>query len=384
MTSIQNEEQILVPTKEISPVRIQFLKKKIKDEIIPLKKEQASPAEDDEADYEYLFKDILVDFDEEIEEPPTILEIKNGWGYSSTFTLGNFSLFIGSAKSGKTTLVTHILRQFLKNDDPKYRTILPTKQKKILWFDTEQSKWHIRSATNRVLKNISLDERKPLKCCRLRKHGHKERRDKIDDIIKKYPGIGLIIIDGVRDLISDINISAEANSINADLLRWTEERNIHIITVLHTNKGDEKARGHIGTELVNKAETVIMIDENDGIHTVTPKECRDRKFDPYSFTRSEDNEIITGENSAMPKNAKSGRKKQLDFFNDEYFKNITEEVFAHVDEHGWKNLHAELISSSKKMGKFLSTDKASKLIPILQEKKFVIKEAGKYKKHFNN
>jgi hypothetical protein len=32
---------------------------------------------------------------------------------------------------------------------------------------------------------------------------------------------------------------------------------IHIHTILHQNKADENARGHIGTELNNKAETVL-------------------------------------------------------------------------------------------------------------------------------
>ncbi len=39
-------------------------------------------------------------------------------------------------------------------------------------------------------------------------------------------------------------------------MKWTELHNIHICTVIHENYGSAKARGHIGTELANKAETV--------------------------------------------------------------------------------------------------------------------------------
>ena len=34
--------------------------------------------------------------------------------------------------------------------------------------------------------------------------------------------------------------------------------------ILHQNKGDENARGHIGTELNNKAETVLLVEKDKG------------------------------------------------------------------------------------------------------------------------
>mgnify|MGYP007001916110 CR=1 FL=1 len=40
---------------------------------------------------------------------------------------------------------------------------------------------------------------------------------------------------------------------------WSETKGIHIFTVLHENKIDNNVRGHIGTELQNKSETVISV-----------------------------------------------------------------------------------------------------------------------------
>jgi len=45
-------------------------------------------------------------------------------------------------------------------------------------------------------------------------------------------------------------------------MQWTDDRQIHIHTILHQNKGDENARGHIGTELNNKAETVLLVEKD--------------------------------------------------------------------------------------------------------------------------
>ena len=36
-----------------------------------------------------------------------------------------------------------------------------------------------------------------------------------------------------------------------------------IHTILHQNKGEEHARGHIGTELSNKAETVLQVEKDE-------------------------------------------------------------------------------------------------------------------------
>ena len=48
-------------------------------------------------------------------------------------------------------------------------------------------------------------------------------------------------------------------------MQWPDDRQIHIHTILHQNKNDEHARGHIGTELNNKAETIrqVEVDKDD-------------------------------------------------------------------------------------------------------------------------
>ncbi len=99
----------------------------------------------------------------------------------------------------------------------------------------------------------------------------------------------------------DINSPSESTRIISKLLmRWSEDGdNLHIHTVLHLNKGDDNTRGHIGTELNNKAETVLQItkSQQDGnISEVKAMHIRDREFDPFAF-RINDNalpEIVEG------------------------------------------------------------------------------------------
>ncbi len=69
-------------------------------------------------------------------------------------------------------------------------------------------------------------------------------------------------------------------------MQWTDDRQIHIHTILHQNKGDENARGHIGTELNNKAETVLLVEKDKGdadISRVSAMHIRAMDFEPFAF-----------------------------------------------------------------------------------------------------
>jgi hypothetical protein len=120
----------------------------------------------------------------------------------------------------------------------------------------------------------------------LRKFNPSERLALIEEGIKSNPNVGLIVVDGIKDLVTSINDEAEATMIASKLLKWTEEHNIHIMCVLHQNKGDERARGHIGTELQNKAETVLSVikdEQNKNVSIVEPVYCRDMEPEPFAF-----------------------------------------------------------------------------------------------------
>lgn len=67
---------------------------------------------------------------------------------------------------------------------------------------------------------------------------------------------------------------------------------MHIHCVLHLNKGDNNVRGHrfSGTEMSNKAETVLVIsksNENPGISEVHALHIRGKEFKPFAFTINE-------------------------------------------------------------------------------------------------
>lgn len=251
--------------------------------------------------------------DHEFKYPPVCLEITGEYGNQIFSTLGNFAVLIAPPKVGKTTATGVIVASLLIGGPiSNFNPSLPEDKKVIAWADTEQGESEcvktIRSICIQATGN-KTDHPVNLKYSSLRNHGRDVRLAAIEYIVYNTPNLGFLVIDGIRDLVSSINDEREATIIADKLLKWTQEMNIHILTILHQNKGDANARGHIGTELINKAESVATISrgENAGIRTTIfeSKYSRHKEFESFAFTINDgivyDSEI---NNNYEPKNPK--------------------------------------------------------------------------------
>ena len=66
----------------------------------------------------------------------------------------------------------------------------------------------------------------------------------------------------------------------------TKEYNIHCSCILHENASGGKARGHIGTMLAQKAETVLKIEKHGTEHnrsTISANDTRGLQFAPFDI-----------------------------------------------------------------------------------------------------
>ena len=248
--------------------------------------ESQSPTE-----MEKLRQDALINLSDPITEPPVILEIQEGENYRRFASLGDFSVITGKAKSRKTFFTAMVVAACIGNGIlyNKITARLSATHQNIIVFDTEQSRYDVQSFNKRVLALAGLPTNKPhphLDYYHLKKYGTAKRVKLIEYILYNTPGVVLVVIDGIRDLIFDINDPEQATFISDKLMKWVDELGIHIITVLHQNKGDNNARGHVGTELINKAETVVSveIDKKDPlISIVSAEQTRGREFKPFAF-----------------------------------------------------------------------------------------------------
>jgi hypothetical protein len=234
-------------------------------------------------------KKASVDLSEEIKEPPVALVLHQN-NTMTIGTLGNFSCLIGKAKSRKSFTIAIATAAALGNGIVLgFESCMPTDKNNVLYFDTEQARFHVQKAGQRVATLSGYDEgAQPsnlhIYCCR--GYDPKQIVEMVEYALYHTENVGFVVIDGIRDLIHDINDQKEATYINTKLLKWTQELNVHIMTVLHQNKGDGFARGHVGTEIVNKAETTISItkqEDDPEVSVVKPEFMRDMEFAPIAF-----------------------------------------------------------------------------------------------------
>lgn len=196
---------------------------------------------------------------------------------------GDHTLVIGKKKARKTLFLTHLLDNYFKTRGKN--------PKKVAIFDTEQSKHHVWRMRQRIYNTTGVQ----VSCFSLRGMPPDERRDFIFNTVKFWEvPLECIVIDGVRDLMSNINDADESTQLIYWLENLTLTYNVAIIDVLHINKTDNNVRGHIGTELTNKTIATIQIDydKKTGYSNCTCESSRDMPFNDFSFTHGPDGNIL--------------------------------------------------------------------------------------------
>lgn len=261
-----------------------------------------------------------------IPPPEVALRIEN----AIIGTLGNILSIIGKAKSRKSFFIgMAVSASVAKNNVISVLTNeLPEKQRNVLYFDTEQGKYHVQKALKRICTITGTTEPTNLNTYGLRALNPIERAELIEFAIYNTPNLGIVFIDGIKDLITSINDEEQATMIVSKLMKWSEEKNILIVTVLHQNKGDNNARGHIGTELNNKAETVLSISkssENEMVSIVQAEMCRNLEPESFAFEIDQNGIPYVSDYVANDKPSKKLTKKELF---DLYKYDIVTDIFA--------------------------------------------------------
>lgn len=223
-------------------------------------KETKTPVE-----YEGLLKKAYIDLSIPVAKPPVALQIIEVSGSHTVekrlFTLGNFSAITGKSKSKKTFLTTLFLTAATENKTifDKVKGCLSGDKSGVLLFDTEQSNYDAYVTANRIPRLAGGDITN-FSAFDLREYSPLERCEIIAFALEKYgEQTGYVVIDGVADLAKSNNDEEEATRVVSLLMKWSKIYNCHISTIIHQNKQDNYATGHLGSAILKKAECVISV-----------------------------------------------------------------------------------------------------------------------------
>lgn len=250
------------------------------------------------------------------QEPPFLFEFK-GVGFSP---LGGIQALSGQKKNGKSIFASILMATALSSDSStsRFATRFPGlrlrqstinllgHEPRVLYVDTEQEKEN----TDKVIERAKW-------LAEMESHVHNERltiqwlraipedEDPADyrkqailyAIDKVHPD--LVLIDGIRDLVHDFNDIDESSKLINELMALSTKHNMCVWCTLHmnprpSNDDESKMRGHLGTELGNKASDVFTMkkkkDKAAGLITFTMQQldARGKDIEELVLTLNDD------------------------------------------------------------------------------------------------
>ena len=233
----------------------------------------------------------IVDMSKELPEEQPLISIDG----SCICSRGNISAICGEAKSKKTFLASALVASAMAipyDGLNNFKNVAKDMDMNVLWVDTEQGERHVRRVIERIsvmtgAKMGGLVAEPRLTTLTLRELSPQERYTVMVETLYHYP-FDLVVIDGIADLQRNTNDLEESDALVGALMALSTKTNTHILCVLHTNPGSDKARGHLGSALQRKAESVIYVHRNGECSVVEPQFCRNEPFARFAFNVSDE------------------------------------------------------------------------------------------------
>ena len=247
------------------------------------------------------------------------------WNGVPCFARGELVAVTGKAKSGKTYL-NSILMSAAGIQDKAILGLKRIREKplRVLWIDTEQS----ADSTHEILRDrigamIGAEPSdEAYHVFNLRQVRWQDRMSLVLSAIAICMP-DLVIFDGIRDVVGDINNYEEAQNTIGQLLKVASEFKTCIVCVLHQNKAaeDKTLRGALGTELQNKSFETYECKKDTETRIFSIQQTATRKYDmPNKIQFCVDTEglpVAVGSDSGLTSEAQD-KEKQGGGFNVEY------------------------------------------------------------------
>ena len=235
-------------------------------------------------------KPYIVDMTKELPEVKPIISIDG----SCVCSVGNISAICGEAKSRKTFLASALVASAMAYDVTwlnNFKSVDKNSDLVVLWVDTEQGERHVRKVIQRMSQMTGAAHggvpEPRLITLALRELAPKERKQRLYDALFTMH-YDLVVIDGIADLQRNTNDLEESDALVTELMAISTIAQTHILCVLHTNPGSDKARGHLGSSLQRKSESVLFVHRVGDVSVVEPQFCRNEPFERFAFTIDDD------------------------------------------------------------------------------------------------
>lgn len=332
------------------------------------------------------FKVLVTD---EVPMPEIVLSVcdSNGQNKRMIMTRENISCVTAQAKVGKTFLVKLIVSAILKKGVFQNRLIseLPINRDKILYIDTEQSKFHVKLGLSQIKEMLTEQHEHELNRMDVYQFDAVSTLQRLEYvkwlIYNTRPDF--VVLDGISDLALDTNNLKEADELVTNLRIWATDCNCHILNVIHQNPNDlqTKMKGHLGTKLQDKSEIVIGVSidkENDSNRIVQSLASRNRKPEPFEFTINENGMPEIQENK-LSEYKIAGKKAPKTEKPDYQLYSILTTIFSkkqnEINFYTYGNLIEQIkLEYEKQFKEAIGTSNAKTLLTKMIDKSWILKQ----------
>ena len=158
------------------------------------------------------------------------------------FPRGELVALSGKAKSGKT-FVSSILMALSYRSQVLSVDRIEARRLHVLWYDTEQSEESTQDILrNRIIPMTGIPEDQfpmdSFDIFNVRAEGYDQRLPMLEAAVRHYHP-DLVILDGIRDLVADINDGIVAQDCIERLMHLASDERCCIVCILHQNKSVE-------------------------------------------------------------------------------------------------------------------------------------------------
>jgi hypothetical protein len=266
-------------------------------------------------------------------------------------TPGNLTSITAQAKVGKSSFVAAMMAAAMAAPDTETDLLSVTgfnqHGKAMVYFDTEQSPYHFWHAVSRAKRRARVSAKPEwLSAFRIADLPAQVSRKAVAihmaDVAEAYGGIHAVVIDGVADLVADVNDAEECNSLVAELHTLAIRYDCSIICVIHKNPGGDKVRGHLGSQLERKAETNLSLDKEEGVTVVWSAKQRGASIDKKDAPRFAWDDELKMHASVQPENRPTSKLVEM--------LELAESVMRPGESVTWKDLLSRLTEARTPAG----------------------------------
>lgn len=205
-------------------------------------------------------------------------------------SVGNFVCITGKPKARKSAFAQAILSSAITQSEVMGIGVRMPENNHVALVDTEQDTNDIASNLYRLKKQIGIKTFKPVDNFSVYSVSTLEPAKVVSFINQLFiqrKDIGLMVIDGLLDLITDMNDIKESRELLHQIKHWCVDHRCLIVTILHQSKSSGYSIGHLGSFADRKAQAVLQVEKekDDNISTLSAQYMRsDRHFEPISIT----------------------------------------------------------------------------------------------------